>query len=173
MNSLNKAFTGTSWIWGGSTWRLNLIKDCIAFTDFWHHVEPSTYCSEYVIAIEVTTIGDIVDRETWVKEDSLLFGPLSILFQDSVIQNSSFSASHKRVLNALFDLFATNPIISHNFHGAVLIEIVWGVHALISKIGGIVKPLLTCSCFVILWSNLINASLSDWFKKECTFNYFT
>ena len=57
----------------------DLVEYCISLANLRDVLKTGTHCSEYVIPIEVSSEGNIVDCHTWVYKDSLVSSPLSIL----------------------------------------------------------------------------------------------
>ena len=48
-------------------------------------LEARAHSLEYVVAVQVAPVGDVIDRDAWVHEDAELVGPFAVLPQQLVI----------------------------------------------------------------------------------------
>jgi hypothetical protein len=54
-------------------------ENIVSLAYFWLILEPSTYCSEYVVSVEVPTIGNIVDGNAGMHKHAHSVGPIPVI----------------------------------------------------------------------------------------------
>ena len=79
------------------------LKNLVTFANFRLFEEARTNCLENVEAFKLSSVGDIIDRDCWMKIDSKSLGPLSVFFEK--FDNWSSSSVIELTFKAFFNCF--------------------------------------------------------------------